>query len=77
MSYVARDFVEPSGLTEGVRFEVLQIELAQAFRGEAKFGKEYIDPKHMALTLFAQGFSPGAARWMLREARVTACVELI
>ncbi len=64
-------------LPEGFALEMLLIELRQAFRAEAKIGTALVNPRRMALRLLADGFSAPTTRWLLREGRVSACVEAI
>lgn len=64
-------------LPKGVELDLLRIQLEQAFRGEAQSGRDLVDPSRLCLELFAKGFSPATAQWLLRESRVAACVQLI
>lgn len=63
-------------LPAGLALELLLIELRQAFESEAYWGKPHADPRRLALRLLADGYSPETTRWLLREGRVRACIDV-
>lgn len=62
----------PAGLAR----ELLWIELRQTFESEAYWGRQSVDPTRMALKLMADGYSPEATRWLIRDGRVRACIDV-
>lgn len=66
-----------SQLPSQLELDLLLIELEQGFRIEAKEGRPSVDPRWLIIYLLALGFTPAATQWLLREARVRACVSLI
>ncbi len=54
--------------------EILLAEMRQAFLADAKLGTAIVNPVRIALRLVSDGFSPAAARWLVREGMISACV---
>lgn len=76
-SYLAIPPALEGVLPSGVERELLLAELRQAFVAEAKLGTAIVNPKRIALRLIADGHTPAAARWLIREGRVGTCVARI
>ena len=77
------DFFQPvrpdvlDQLPEGLDRDLLLAELRNAFHSEAAVGQLTVDPRRIAVELFARGYSPETTRWLLREARIGAAVALV